>query len=152
MRAGQTMPKQRIWNGKQTVHLIQEDDGFILTRVSLEDVPLVMSKFRVEIRGLEKTFRKKWPCVRSVSIEKQLQVMKNPHVPGAAPISPGHLVLVVAYLYLQSRSRRSRFTVSLESLADDLLYGCHFRNRLVWRTRSRAAFGRACHYSCEYTG
>jgi hypothetical protein len=108
MRAGQTMPKQRIWNGKQTVHLIQEDDGFVLTRVSLEDVPLVMSKSRVEIRSLEKTLRKKWPCVRSVSIEKQLPVMKNPHVLGAAPISPGHLVLVVAYLsYKQVESKNA---------------------------------------------
>ncbi len=108
MRAGQTMPKQRIWNGKQTVHLIQKDDGFVLTRVSLEDVPLVMSKFRVEIRSLEKTLRKKWPCVRSVSIEKQLPVMKNPHVPGAAPISPGHLVLVVAYLSYKAGRIRER--------------------------------------------
>jgi hypothetical protein len=106
MPASQTMPRQRIWNGEQTVHLIQRDDGFELTRVSLEDVPLVMSKFRVEIRSLERTLRKKWPRVRSVSIEKQLPVMKNPHVPGAVPISPGHLVLVIAYLsYKAGRSR-----------------------------------------------
>jgi hypothetical protein len=110
MRASQTMPRQRIWNGKRTVHLVQRDDGFKLTRVSLEDVPLVMSKFRGEIRTLEKTLRKKWPRVRSVSIEKQLPVMKNPHVPGAVPISPGHLVLAVAYFSYKAGRIRERLS------------------------------------------
>jgi hypothetical protein len=104
------MARQRISNGKQTVHLIQRDDGFELTRVSLEDVPLVMSKFRGEIRTLRKTLHKKWPRVRSVSIEKQLPVMKNPHVPGAVPISPGHLVLVVAYLSYKGGRIRERLS------------------------------------------
>lgn len=100
------MPTVRIWNGKQTVHLIQRDDGFELTSVSLEDVPPVMSKFRVEIRAL----RKKWPRVGSVSIEEQLPVMKNPYVPGALPLSPGGLVLVVTYVSYKTGRIRERLS------------------------------------------
>jgi hypothetical protein len=104
------MPTQRIWNGKQAVRLIQPDDEFESTRVSLEDVPLVMSKFRDEIRSLEKALRKKWPRIRSASIEKQLPVMKNPHVPGALPLSPGDLVLVIAYVSYKAGRVRERLS------------------------------------------
>lgn len=65
------------------------------TSVSLEDVPLVMSTFREEIRELEKEMRKRWPGV-SVHIEQQPPRMRNPYVPGAI-VHPGHLILVAVW-------------------------------------------------------
>ena len=64
--------------------------------ISLEDVPLVMSRFRLELRGLERELRAKWPVV-SVGVEQPPRVMRNPHFPGT-PIPPSPpLLLVVAY-------------------------------------------------------
>lgn len=90
------MPTQLISRETQKVHLVTEKEPETVC-VSLEDEPLVMSKFRAEIKNLERVLRKKFPEVRSVCVEQQSRVFKNPHVPGALPISPGHLMLVVAY-------------------------------------------------------
>lgn len=76
------------------------------TSVSLEDVPLVMSTFREEIRELEKEMRKRWPEV-SVHIEQRPPRMRNPPVLGAI-VHSGHLMLVAVWGAYKAGQLRER--------------------------------------------